>query len=1718
MTLPRPPGLDARRIGDFEKELVARARSWIPSWALDEGERDFGEALLEIAARFNSEVAERLDLVGTKVARGFLDWLAIRGDAARPARMPVAFKLAETAHDPVFAVHPIKMQVDVGDATVTFETETDIQIVPGSLELIVGADPANDAVYLPPPGLTSLNPLEPAPTRWQLKDFAAPGSAILQVDPGVGLEDGMLVEIQGNQYAIRDPKGDLATIDPPVPADEGLAAGTLVTKVDVFHPFDGARNRQNHVLYLGDADLLNVEAKATLDIIGAEALAGATWEYWGKLARNTGADPSDEVPQWRRLNPKVARLGALVLDKPKGSIEPVKIGNTESRWIRARTAHLTGNAPVLTIDGITLRINARAKEDKPKIEAIEPSTHPPAEAIVNSTPAPTSRFYLLGREPRLFDTVYIGCAEAFSKPGAMAWVQFDLAASVFTSLSAINAGPLGFVLAGVDTSGALQLFRRNPDGTLARLSGRDPMTPAGNVTLNPDLAPVMWMDGVVLNIALVGMDHTVHVWQENWQFSALSGWKTLDAPAKLSADDTPILGLALIRDSVVNDRKLVALRDKRLSMRPATVAAAPWAPVDVFEAVATPLDIDGIAQIRHEDPLREANRLLVLSGTPAQTLYSVDVNAALAQELLSDVASDVRPFGIQRSASGTIEAVAARSTHTSLLAAQDSILGTPANLGSDLTVPEANAVLGANIEGGQFVAYGVANSASGAQMLISWLPFAIGIADTVFRYPLDPAVGLLRGGLTIADPPGSSSLAILPGNNKGEIFAATLGGTRVSRNAPAADFLSALAASQPFPTIVTGDTVAPMVSGRPEPAAVAANPADGRDEFSNRRFFLLGTWLDRDAGVGSVLLFRTSAAASGQVTILSDAAPFQLQFPATVATVPEWILVDDGAGTPNILNVTSYNVSTHIAIVDRPAAPLNAVVDYWLPSSTIQGSVFPALRLSAANNDWSVELLDHGVIYFPSLSPVRQRAVAAFVDPLDAFKHPQWIAFDRPWINPPAATTFVVDGRITKWSALLGDSSSNPALTWEYWNGSGWRWLAVDDQTSHFRNSGLVVLTVPTDLKPVDWAGKTNHWIRARLVGGDYGKEKVVVKTKTNSDGSTEQTIDRTTEGIQPPYVIDFQIGYSIDSAAIPSFLLTEDSLTLRDQSDANRTPGAQIEVFTPLIYTLTHFQRAASPQEADGDCIPDCDCPEGTASTSAEPKPSAQPKTPSPPGTDDCNCVPPAVDSGTVADPRAGRRALYLGLNTKLLRDPINVMLAAREQNYDVLAPLTVDALVANRFVSVMTKDGTRALGESGIVSMSFNVEPVPTELFGRALSWLRLTPSRGGIDWKPILEGAYLNVVWARSAETMTRELVGSSEGAPNLRLQLARPPLLHNSLELRVREPFIEDREALLRAGPNTILSNVEDLPGDWVLWKQVVDPHDYGAADRVYALDEETGTISFGDGLHGAIPPIGIDAIVAFRYERTDPATGDDLPANRVVQRTSLNLVTPVETVEEVVCAGQSAGGLAPESSDRVVKFSASKLRHRGRAVTAHDFEDIAREKFADVVQARCFARGGRIRLVAVMRGRAPVPTRAQKRALRALLLDAAAAGVAAPGVLTIDGPAVRSLRIDLLLRVPSLDLSGAVARDVQIALNSVFDTERGGEAHDGWPLGSSPNEDDVAQALRDIPYLENIADIALFEIAPDGEEQPWPATIKTDELAMLADDGIHIVFEIAEAAV
>lgn len=299
MKPPRPPRFEMRRAKELEAELFERARAWIPSWGVDDDERDFGRALLKIAARFGSEVAERLDRAGEKLRLGFLDWLAVPTEAARPARLPVVFKLTDRAREAKPATSPTRLQVEAAGASVILETETDVLVLPRGLQVLVGVDGTADAFFLPPPGLSSLAPLEPLPTQWQLKSFASFGATKLQLDPELGLAVDMVIELGGQQYQITQVSKDIVTLDPPLNQDH--AAQSIVMKVESFLPFDGAaRNRQEHALYIGHKELFNIEAAATIEITGAKNLTKVAWHYWGK--KHAG----DEI-DWQELSLRTRR-------------------------------------------------------------------------------------------------------------------------------------------------------------------------------------------------------------------------------------------------------------------------------------------------------------------------------------------------------------------------------------------------------------------------------------------------------------------------------------------------------------------------------------------------------------------------------------------------------------------------------------------------------------------------------------------------------------------------------------------------------------------------------------------------------------------------------------------------------------------------------------------------------------------------------------------------------------------------------------------------------------------------------------------------------------------------------------------------------------------------------------------------------------------------------------------------------------------------------------------------------------------------------------------------------------------------------------------------------------------------------------------------------------------------------------------------------------------
>jgi hypothetical protein len=1625
----------------------------------------------------------------------------------------VAFRLAATA-EAVDVEARTRLQAAVDDASVMFESQTPLRLVPGVIEQIVAVDPAKDAYYLAPPGLSSLDPVDPAPTRWTLKSFAAPGSAMLQVDPGQGLEPGVVVEVGGSaQFRIVAAKGDLVTIEPSLPAGDGFAEGTVVNKVTTFVPFGGtARNWQSHVVYLGDKELLNVETAAYIDIVGGDVLGtGATWEYWGK---NPDID-RDKVAWWA-LPPDLSLTppsGVVATRKPAGSMEIAKVGGIESRWIRARVSQVEGRCVPVTLDALSLRINDRSSS------AVAAAGKPPVEVFVNSTPSPEKDFFPLGSAPRMFDTLYVGCAEAFSKPHAQVQVNFDLADTSFQTMAVVAAGPTNATLAGVDKSGSLHLFQINIGGSVSPLFGRSALQPhtinGQTVKLTQGkFGPAAWLSGGDFYVA-VAAQSDAWVWHERGGDFVHSGFESLGtAPAGSGGGD--IAGLAVMSDG--GDAAIVALRGKRLWKRSVQANAA-WVALPAQDS-ASDLDIVSLTTIRSEISTALVNGVVVVApdpgGVAGNRVYQVKVAGATA--LLDDVADDVVPAASQSATA--LRVAAASDDHQNLLAHDEppsgAVVDTP--LSDVIVLPTS---LDSHIESNVLTVYGLGASSSGAPVVFAWTPFEATTSGIVFSTDADASTGLPSGSVTLAN-----NLVFVPGT-LGQVLALSSSGQRFAGSILANKSLRALATQPVSPPFVAGDVVACAINSAGTQFRFGVIEAGPTVHALEHYYWIRPEDVPADADTKPCYVARGSSKRTGGGR--DSNTEYHLDLADTTDTTNDSVLViETDTNVFRFYRVDTVNSATpRVATLDLPAGetlPMSTKGNYWL-TEEIDGRIVPALEFDGSNNGWNADVLATGALYFPSLDPQRQRATAVTRDVTPPGNHPRFVALTQRWSIGPStgSTPFIVQQSVSTWSSLIGDTTSNPKLSWEYWNGTSWATLPFNggaDTTQNLKNSGFVSFDAPTDFKPTNWSGKTDYWIRARLIGGDYGHEKVVV-TAVTSGNTTTQTVDRVVDGIQAPQALEVWVAYQLALDTRPAYLITEDSGTRRDQSDANRSPEARIELFTPLCATLDELYRGQG--DAVGgtspECKPDCDCAGmPTSMTQSRPGTSgAQPQC----GAD--------ASQAAAGAPLTGR-ALLLGFSKPPSGEPVNVLLVVeRENKFGSAAPLSVEGLIAGRLQRIVASDDTRAIGETGLVSMSFPVPPSIAELFGRSLAWVVLTPSQDpSASWIPMIRGVYLNGVWTHAAETMTFELVGTSTGGPGLELQLARPPVLQGTLELRVHELLGEEERADLLASDSTMVrSDVDNLPGDWVRWRAVADPGDYGPLERVYALDEATGTLIFGDGRHGMIPPPVPDGVVAFTYQRTEAAaakpagspaqtaTAAFVPGNRVAPRASLNLVSPVQGVEAVFAADQAAGGAAPDNVERVLSVAPARLRDRGRALTLRDFEDVALDSSSDIAQARAFRTAAGVRVVAVMRGVEPRPTLALGRALRSALEAAALPAFASPSALVVDPPVIRRIRIEVVAAVPSLDVAGDVARYVKQTLRAFFDTATGGIDRRGWRLGAQPDKSDIALALLDAPSVEGLEQIFFMELGDDGDAAPWQRPVRSTEIVVLPSDGVRIDFHVLD---
>lgn len=398
--------------------------------------------------------------------------------------------------------------------------------------------------------------------------------------------------------------------------------------------------------------------------------------------------------------------------------------------------------------------------------------------------------------------------------------------------------------------------------------------------------------------------------------------------------------------------------------------------------------------------------------------------------------------------------------------------------------------------------------------------------------------------------------------------------------------------------------------------------------------------------------------------------------------------------------------------------------------------------------------------------------------------------------------------------------------------------------------------------------------------------------------------------------------------------------------------------------------------------------------------------------------------------------------------------------EDADVPPPVCGDAVAAWEYWAgdhwralESVTDSTHALARSGPV-----VLPAPGgHVRGPADArwWIRCRLVEGAYDCPPALARIAVNAVRLRHAVAAPADqLLGTSHGQAEQRHRLRAAPVIASSTRLRVE-----------------LGDGSEDAP-----WSEVADWDRSGPYDRHYRLDPATGTVAFGDGRRGRVPPAGAELRV-LAHETGGGAAGN----------VAAGTLTRIEGAPqgEVLQPAAARGGSAVETLDRAHGRALERLAATTRAVTAEDFERLAlatpgrRVARAHALPGHhpalaCVEAHGVVTVVILPAcGDPPAPTPALLEAVRRHLRARRPLGTE----LHVAAPVYRDLTVEATLHVRKPAAPDLVAR-AEAALRAHFDPLHGGPAGSGWPFGRDVMETEVLAVLGSLPGVMHVDGLGL----------------------------------------
>lgn len=593
-----------------------------------------------------------------------------------------------------------------------------------------------------------------------------------------------------------------------------------------------------------------------------------------------------------------------------------------------------------------------------------------------------------------------------------------------------------------------------------------------------------------------------------------------------------------------------------------------------------------------------------------------------------------------------------------------------------------------------------------------------------------------------------------------------------------------------------------------------------------------------------------------------------------------------------------------------------------------------------------------------------------------AFNDTFYIASRAAFSQPGATVTLTTD--LTSPTGEKPAASDTLQLVWEYWDSATQAWkllgkstpseVAQDSAAEFLRQepsqafsvagSHPITVNLPSTLALHTVNGETNYWLRVRIAGGDYGEPAKSVKVGKTDSG--QPIYDLEPESFIPPLIQSLQLSYTLPEASSASTAVrlknnfryypyqtgstfrlfpppqeSDPALYLKfDRLFPNRPVTLFVDVESPepgqLMGQTTRLRDAIAAGETQLPVESTYGFRPGQFIRLA-------------PGSEfqaDGKIIDITPDRVLTLENPAAESSVTAPLIQDYPRHTRIERVVPRPQ-------LAWEYHTVAGWVSLGALDETQRFTDRGLIRFIGPTNWTAHQDFEQHGYWLRVRWADGDFVVPPKLRQIWPNTLWASALVTLKDEVLGSGTGDPYQRVVANRAPVLRGQRLLIQEQLSPVEKAQLVAEGQYAILpatAIAKEAPADWIEWQEVIDFYGSGPHDRHYQLNRLTGEIDFGDGFQGHVPPLGQQNI-RFSY-RVGGGPHGNRPAHAIQQ-----LKTTVPYVDRVTNPVAASGAASEESLAQVKVRGPKQLRHRGRAVTAQDLEDLAFEASAQVARAR-----------------------------------------------------------------------------------------------------------------------------------------------------------------------